>query len=221
MIRKIIKIDNEKCNGCGLCVNACREGAITLSDGKAKLTRDDYCDGLGSCLPVCQKNAISFEEREAQAYDENAARVNKTKMEYGCSGAMAKEFSMYSDTDPDYLSKNTELRQWPIQMKLVPVNAPFFNESNLLIAVDCAAYSSVTFHQQYMKGKITIIGCPKLDNVDYTEKLAEIIARNDIKSVTVARMEVPCCSGIEYAAQSAVKYSGKSITLRVYTLPIN
>jgi len=192
MVRKIIKIDNEKCNGCGLCVNACHESAIALVDGKAKLIRDDYCDGLGNCLPVCPEGAIGFEEREAEAYNE---------------AALSKQ--------------NTELRQWPVQIKLVPVNAPYFNGANLLIAADCAAYASGAFHQQYMKGRITIIGCPKLDNVDYTEKLSEIIARNDVNSVTVARMEVPCCAGIEYSAQNAAKYSGKSITLRVYTLPIN
>jgi len=192
MIRKIIKIDNEKCSGCGLCVNACHQGAIALVDGKAKLVRDDYCDGLGNCLPVCQAGAIGFEEREGEAYNE-----------------------------ADLSKQNTELRQWPIQIKLVPVNAPYFNGANLLIAADCAAYANEAFHQQYMKGRITIIGCPKLDNVDYTEKLAEIIARNDINSVTAVRMEVPCCAGIEYSAQNAVKYSGKSIKLRVYTLPIN
>jgi len=173
-----------------MCVNTCREGAIALYDGKARLIRDDYCDGLGSCLPVCPKGAIEIEEREADTYDKAVRR-------------------------------SSELRQWPVQIKLVPVNAPYFNGANLLIAADCAAYACGTFHQQYMKGKISIIGCPKLDNVDYTEKLAEIIARNEINSVTVARMEVPCCAGMEYVTQSAVRYSGKPITLRVYSLPIN
>ena len=172
MVRKIIKIDEEKCNGCGLCADACHEDAIGMVDGKAKLLRDDYCDGLGNCLPVCPTGAISFEEREAAEFDEAAVKQN---MAAG------------------------QLHQWPIQIKLIPVNAPYFENAKLLVAADCAAYACGNFHSEFMKKKITVIGCPKLDDVDYSEKLAEIIGGNDIKSVTVVRMEVPCCGGIEYA----------------------
>ena len=197
MKRRIIKIDEEKCNGCGLCAEACHEGAIGMVNGKARLLRDDYCDGLGDCLPVCPADAISFEEREAAAYDEAAVQANMA----------AKHGS--------------QLRQWPVQIKLAPVNAPYFDGADLLISADCAAYACGDFHRRFMKDKVTLIGCPKLDMVDYSEKLTEIISSNDIRSITVARMEVPCCGGIEYAARQAVSDSGWDIPLDIVTVGID
>lgn len=197
MKRRIIKIDEEKCNGCGLCAEACHEGAIGMVNGKARLLRDDYCDGLGDCLPVCPADAISFEEREAAAYDEAAVQANMA----------AKHGS--------------QLRQWPVQIKLAPVNAPYFDGADLLISADCAAYACGDFHRRFMKDKVTLIGCPKLDMVDYSEKLTEIISSNDIRSITVARMEVPCCGGIEYAARQAVSDSGRDIPLDIVTVGID
>lgn len=197
MKRRIIRIDEEKCNGCGLCAEACHEGAIGMIDGKARLLRDDYCDGLGDCLPVCPADAISFEEREAAAYDEAAVQAN-----------MAAK-------------RGSNLKQWPVQIKLAPVNAPYFDGADLLISADCAAYACGDFHRKFMKDKVTLIGCPKLDMVDYSEKLAEIISSNDIGSVTVARMEVPCCGGIEYAARQAVSNSGRDIPLDIVTVGID
>ena len=197
MIRRIIQIDEEKCNGCGLCAEACHEGAIGMVNGKARLLRDDYCDGLGDCLPVCPADAISFEEREAAAYDEAAVQANMA----------AKHGS--------------QLRQWPVQIKLAPVNAPYFDGADLLISADCAAYACGDFHRRFMKDKVTLIGCPKLDMVDYSEKLTEIISSNDIRSITVARMEVPCCGGIEYAARQAVSDSGRDIPLDIVTVGID
>ena len=188
MLRRIIKIDEEKCNGCGACASACHEGAIEMIDGKAKLTREDYCDGLGDCLPACPADAIHFEEREAPAYDEAAVLAAKVA---------------------------TQLSQWPVQIKLVPTNAPYFDGANLLIAADCTAYAYGNFHQEFIRNHITVIGCPKLDEGDYAEKLTEIIANNDIKSVTIVRMEVPCCGGIEQAAKRALQASGKFIPWRV------
>lgn len=188
MIRKIIKIDEEKCNGCGVCVNACHEGAIEMIDGKAKLTREDYCDGLGDCLPGCPTGAITFEEREAPAYDQAAVLAAK------------------------------KLSQWPVQIKLVPVTAPYYEDANLLIAADCTAYAYGNFHADFIRKHITLIGCPKLDNVDYTEKLTQIIANNNIKSVTIVRMEVPCCGGIEHAVKNALQESGKFIPWNVMTI---
>lgn len=185
MIRKIIQIDEEKCNGCGLCAEACHEGAIGMVNGKAKLLRDDYCDGLGDCLPTCPTGAITFVEREAAAYSEPAA---------------------------------SQLEQWPVQIKLVPVNAPYFEGAHLLVAADCTAYAYGNFHQEFIRGKITLIGCPKLDDSDYSEKLTEVIRQNDIKSVTVVRMEVPCCAGIEHAVVMALKNSGKFIPWQVATV---
>lgn len=192
MIRRIINIDEEKCNGCGACVSACHEEAIKLVNGKAKLMRDDYCDGLGDCLPTCPAGAITFVEREAAAYDEQAVLENK--------------------------SKNTGLSNWPVQIKLVPINAPYYDGAKLLVAADCTAYAYKKMHEEFMKGKVTIIGCPKLDSIDYSEKLAEIIKNNDIKEITVIRMQVPCCGGIEYAVKKALKDSGKDISCEVVTI---
>lgn len=204
MLRRIINIDEDKCNGCGACVTACHEGAIGLVDGKAKLMRDDYCDGLGDCLPQCPTGAITFVEREAAAYDEAAVLANKA----------AKEQYQYH-------SHESQLAQWPCQIKLVPVNAPYFNGAKLLIAADCTAYAYANMHEEFMKGKITIIGCPKLDDIDYSEKLTQIIANNDINSVTIVRMEVPCCGGLEYAAKQALQNSGKFIPWQVVTISID
>lgn len=200
MKRRIICIDEEKCNGCGLCVNACHESAIELIDGRAKLVRDDYCDGLGDCLPACPTGAITFVEREAAAYDEKAVEENKKRRQ-----AMQKHNS-------------SQLMQWPCQIKLMPVQAPYYDGANLLIAADCAAYAYASLHNDFMKNRITIIGCPKLDGVDYAEKLAQIISNNAIQSVTVVRMEVPCCGGIEYAAKRAIEASGKFIPSQVVTI---
>ena len=222
MLRQIIKIDEEKCNGCGLCAEACHEGAIAMIDGKAKLIRDDYCDGLGNCLPVCPTGAITFEEREAAEYDEAAVKANQAQTETlpcGCSGTESKSFGRCEATPAETpVHTASELRQWPVQIKLVPVNAPYFDNAHLLIVADCAAYACGEFHSRFMKNKITLIGCPKLDDGDYTEKLAAIIKNNNIKSVTVVRMEVPCCGGIEHAAVAALKQSGRFIPWQVYTL---
>jgi len=226
MIRKIIKIDEEKCNGCGICVNACHEGAIKMIDGKAKLTREDYCDGLGDCLPACPVNAISFEEREAAAYDESAVQKAKEQklsapLPCGCPGTHSKAIHRQSCTRniPSEAYVNTSrLNQWPVQIKLVPVNAPYFNGANLLIAADCTAYAYGNFHNEFIRNHITLIGCPKLDEGDYTQKLTAILENNDIKSVTVVRMEVPCCGGIELAVKNALKESKKFIPCRVVTI---
>jgi ferredoxin len=223
MKRKIIEIDTEKCNGCGLCAEACHEGAIGIADGKAKLLRDDYCDGLGNCLPVCPTEAITFAEREAAAYDEEAVKENMASKppvpHKGCPGSNAHVIERRSATPTTHPAETeSELRQWPVQIKLVPVNAPYFDGGNLFVAADCAAYARAGFHAEFMRGKITLIGCPKLDNVDYSEKLTEIIRQNNIKSVTVARMEVPCCGGIEQAVITALRNAGKMIPWQVVTL---
>ena len=230
MIRKIIKIDSDICNGCGLCAEACHEGAIGMIDGKAVLLRDDYCDGLGNCLPICPTNAISFEEREALEYNEAKVKENMEKkksqnLPCGCPGSNAKPLIRESipqvKTSPIDVPEISELNQWPVQIKLVPVNAPYFDGAKLLIAADCAAYAYANFHKDFMRGKITLIGCPKLDEGDYSEKLTAILSENNIKSVTVVRMEVPCCSGIENAVMQALKNCGKMIQWQVVTLSVN
>jgi len=231
MKRKIIKIDEEKCSGCGLCAKACHEGAIEMVNGKAKLTREDYCDGLGDCLPACPTGAITFEEREAPAYNEAAVKAAQAakmkdiappkKLPCGCPGTNSKRIERREESEfpseqaftaPAAFAKPvSRLRQWPVQIKLVPENAPYFDGAHLLIAADCTAYAYGNFHNEFIKNKITLIGCPKLDNTDYAEKLTRIIANNDIKSVTVVRMEVPCCGGIENAVKQALMSSGKFI----------
>ena len=232
MIRKIIKIDENRCNGCGACAAACHEGAIEMIDGKAVLTREDYCDGLGDCLPECPTGAISFEEREAPAYDEAAvlaAKQKKTKEKdakiphTGCPGTQVRQMT-HPNTEncPSHTAAAvSQLGQWPCQIKLAPVNAPYFNGAKLLIAADCTAYAYANIHEDFMKGKVTLIGCPKLDSVDYSEKLLEIIRNNDIKSVTILRMEVPCCGGLEMAAKKALQESGKFIPWQTVTISID
>lgn len=217
MIRKIIRIDDEKCNGCGLCAQACHEGAIGMVDGKAKLLREDYCDGLGDCLPACPTDAISFEEREAPAYDAaavEAAKAGKTPAPCGCPGTRSQEF-IRSPHAEEAAAAQSELSQWPVQLKLVPVKAPYFQGANLLIAADCCAYSFGAFHAKFMKNRVTLIGCPKLDEGDYSDKLAEILRLNEIKSIRLVRMEVPCCGGLENALKEALKKSGKRIPWQV------
>lgn len=224
MIRRIIDIDEKKCNRCGVCAAACHEGAIGMINGKAKLLRDDYCDGLGDCLPACPTGAISFVEREAEAYDEIAVQKNKQekqtdKLPCGCLGTQSRMIRQIEDNSLDSAVKaSSRLAQWPVQIKLVPVNAPYFNGAKLLIAADCTAYAYAAFHEKFIKGHIVIVGCPKLDSVDYTEKLTEIIRNNNIKTVTVVRMEVPCCGGLEHAAKKALQKSGKFIPWQVVTL---
>lgn len=221
MIRRIIEIDSEKCNGCGACARACHEGAIGMIDGKAVLLRDDYCDGLGDCLPTCPTGAISFVEREALEYDKEAVAAGMKKKAHSHTGCPGSRAAFIKKNDFDEIeSENvpSRLMQWPVQIKLVPTNAPYFNGADLLIAADCTAFAYGNFHNDFIKDKITVIGCPKLDGVDYSEKLGEIIANNEIKSVTVVRMEVPCCGGIEYAAQKAIEQNGRNIGLKIVTL---
>jgi NAD-dependent dihydropyrimidine dehydrogenase PreA subunit len=226
MLRNIIKIDKGKCNGCGLCVAACHEGAIGMIDGKAALLRDDYCDGLGNCLPVCPTGAITFEEREASQYNEAEVKKNMKQKEIeqlpcGCPGTNAKIIKR-EETAPQAEATtravSSQLAQWPVQIKLVPVNAPYFENAKLLVSADCAAYAYGNFHSEFMKNRVTLIGCPKLDEGDYGEKLTAILKSNDIKSVTVVRMEVPCCGGIENAVKAALKDSGKMIPWQVVTI---
>ena len=222
MIRKIIQIDQDKCNGCGACAAACHEGAIAMVDGKAQLMRDDYCDGLGDCLPACPTGAISFVVREAAAYDEAAVLAAKAKKEEtlpcGCPGTAAK--AIHREEVPASICQTpaSQLRQWPVQIKLAPVNAPWFDGADVLVAADCTAYAYGNFHQAFIKGRITLVGCPKLDSVDYAEKLTEIFKNNHIRSITVVRMEVPCCGGIEQAARRAIAASGKDLPCRVVTI---
>lgn len=244
MKRQIIKIDEDLCNGCGLCVSACHEGAIGMVGGKAKLLRDDYCDGLGNCLPVCPTGAITFEEREAAAYDEEAVERNKHSASCppsGCPGSRARVLggvhagvrgagaapafkplsgSSSGNTAESAGGRPSELRQWPVQLKLVPVNAPYFDGADLLVAADCAAYAHASFHEEFIRNRVVVIGCPKLDQGDYTEKLTAIIANNNIKSLTIVRMEVPCCGGLSHAATEALKASGKFIPWQVVTLSV-
>ncbi|NLY10029.1 MAG: 4Fe-4S binding protein [Tissierellia bacterium] len=251
MIRKIITIDKEKCNGCGICVEACHEGAIGMVDGKAQLMRDDYCDGLGDCLPTCPTGAITFEEREAAPFDKEAVMENmRIKEEQKrtsakpstCPGSSSRSFQRDNggnckdnhahsnhtcqgkgartlSVNPQEIS--SELRQWPVQIKLAPVNAEFFNGAHLLIAADCTAFAYGNFHQDFMKNKITLIGCPKLDNTDYSEKLTAIIRDNDIESVTIVKMEVPCCNGMLNMAKKALMDSGKFIPWQVVTISVD
>lgn len=249
MVRQIIHIDEEKCNGCGLCASACHEGAIDMVDGKAKLVRENFCDGFGDCLPNCPTGAITFEEREAPAYDEVAVKANQKKKEEeaemtereaqmraemeqhaahagGCPGSRFMQFERAEEEAAEEKGWNnysnarpvSRLNQWPCQIKLLPTQAPFYDGAKLLIAADCTAYAYANMHEDFMKGKITLIGCPKLDNVDYSEKLTEIIANNDIKSVTIVRMEVPCCGGLQRAAETALRNSGKFIPWQVVTI---
>ncbi len=223
MLRKIIKIDEDTCNGCGACAKACHEGAIEMVNGKAKLTREDYCDGLGDCLPACPTNAISFVEREAPAYDEEAVRQAKmqkhgVKLPCGCPGTQSKAIKRDTAAPISKTAVSSQLSQWPCQIKLVPVNAPYFDDANLLIAADCTAFAYGSFHQDFIRGHITLIGCPKLDEGDYAEKLTQIIRNNNVKSVKIVRMEVPCCGGLEHAVKRALQASGKFIPWQVVTI---
>ena len=226
MVRQIIRIDEDKCDGCGLCVTACHEGAIGLVDGKAKLLRDDYCDGLGNCLPACPTQAITFEEREAAAYDEAAVKANMDNSQpevlaCGCPGTHSQQLRREAHEQPSdqqTASVETQLNQWPVQIKLVPPAAPYFENANLLVAADCTAYAYGNFHSSYMKNRVTLIGCPKLDEGDYAEKLTFILKMNSIKSLTVVRMEVPCCGGLENAAKTALQECGKMIPWQVVTI---
>lgn len=237
MIRKIIKIDEDLCNGCGLCAQACHEGAIALVDGRAKLIRDDYCDGLGNCLPVCPTGAISFEEREAAEYNEELVKQHQQSSGQapapvhhgGCPGSRA--MAMNKPTRPavtrpamareESVREESELRQWPVQIQLVPVNAPYFENANLLVAADCSAFAYAGFHKDFIRNHITLIGCPKLDHVDYAEKLTAILKHNNIRSIKVVRMEVPCCGGIEHAVKQALIASGKMIPWQVSVISVN
>ena len=223
MIRRIITIDEEKCNGCGLCARACHEGAIGMVDGKAKLLREDYCDGLGDCLPACPMNAISFEEREAPAYNEAAVLAAKQekaeKPPCSCPGSACQ--SICHDTHSKEVHISSQLTNFPVQIKLLPPNAPYFEGADLLIAADCTAYAYGNFHHDFMGGKVTMIGCPKLDAIDYSEKLAQVFRHNNIRSVTVTRMTVPCCGGLPYAVKTAIENSGKDIPLHIVTVSPN
>ena len=234
MIRKIIRIDKEKCNGCGACADACHESAIDIINGKAELVREHFCDGLGDCLPECPTGAISFEEREAPEYDEEAVKEAQKKIfaknqaitaHAGCPGSKSMQIQRSEIPKSGKPSSTTgqvsNLQNWPVQIKLAPVNAPYFNGAKLLIAADCTAYAYAGFHQDFIRNKVTLIGCPKLDQVDYSEKLTAIIQNNDIQSVTIVRMEVPCCGGLEMATRKALQNSGKFIPWQVITIGID
>ena len=226
MKRRIIHIDEARCNGCGACAEACHEGAIKIIDGVAKLTREDYCDGLGDCLPGCPAGAITFEEREASAYDEaavraaKAAKLTEETRGHGCPGSTPRQLDAVPATaQADAVP--SQLRQWPVQIKLAPVNAPWFDGAKLLIAADCTAYAYGNFHSDFIRGRVTLVGCPKLDGVDYSEKLEAILRANDIRDVTVVRMEVPCCGGLAHAAKQALQRSGKFIPWRIVTISVD
>ena len=225
MLRRIIEIDRDKCNGCGACAAACHEGAIGMVEGKARLLRDDYCDGLGDCLPACPTGAISFVEREAAAYDEAAVQEHRKRktppQPSGCPGHQPRKLEVHAVPAPPSGPALSQLGQWPCQIKLAPVQAPYFQGAKLLIAADCTAYAYANMHQDFMRGKITLVGCPKLDAVDYSEKLAEILKNNDIRSLTIVRMEVPCCGGQELAAKRALQASGKFIPWQVVTISVD
>ena len=234
MIRKIIHIDEEKCNGCGACARACHEGAIDMVNGKAKLVREHFCDGFGDCLPNCPTGAITFEEREAPAYDEAAVKKSQAEKAaaapHACPGSAARPLHVCPGSDAKVLAPNdapaaaatakpvSRLAQWPVQLKLLPPKAPFFDGAKLLIAADCTAYAYAALHEEFMRGRVTVIGCPKLDAVDYTEKLTAILSQNDIRSVTIVRMEVPCCGALQRAAENAIRASGKFLPWRVVTV---
>lgn len=211
MLRKIIKIDQTKCNGCGACASACHEGAIEMVNGKAQLTREDYCDGFGDCLPACPVDAITFEMREAPAYNEESVLASKAKKSFVCPGSRVKAINKKEVSCEPIIKCVSELTSWPVQIKLVPVNAPYFNGAKLLVAADCTAFAYASIHQDFIKDHITLIGCPKLDNIDYAEKLTQIIKNNNIVNISVLRMEVPCCGGLENAVKRALKESGKVI----------
>ncbi len=228
MIRRIIKIDENKCNGCGLCASACHEGAIAMINGKAQLIRDDYCDGLGDCLPTCPTGAISFVEREAAAYDEEAVRAHMQAKQAqplacGCPGTQSRILQKTEKNEAKLhtAASESQLQQWPVQIKLVPVSAPYFDSANLLVAADCSAYAYANFHNEFMRNKITLIGCPKLDEGDYSEKLTEILRNNNIKSLTIVRMQVPCCGGLENAVKIALHNSGKMIPWQIVVISPN
>ncbi len=226
MLRKIIKIDEEKCNGCSACAQACHEGAIEMINGKAVLTREDYCDGLGDCLPACPMDAISFEVREAPAYNEKAvlnAKKQRTAptLPCGCPGTNSKVIKRESTAPARSTEVQSQLAQWPCQIKLVPINAPYFENANLLVAADCTAFAYGNFHNDFIRNHITLIGCPKLDEGDYAEKLTQIITNNNIKSVKIVRMEVPCCGGLENSVKRALQASGKFIPWQVVTITTN
>lgn len=228
MIRQVIHIDEEKCNGCGICAEACHESAIAIIDGKAKLIRDDYCDGMGDCLPSCPTGAITFETREAKPYNEAAVEENKKKklqtekpVHHGCPGSAMRQMQRKPQSGVTEAAISSQLSNWPVQIKLAPVQAPYFNGAKLLIAADCTAYAYASFHKDLIRGKTTLIGCPKLDSVDYSEKLTQIIRNNDIAGVTIVRMEVPCCGGLENAAKKAIQESGKFLPWQVVTISIN
>mgnify|MGYP000809567848 CR=1 FL=1 len=228
MIRRIIQIDQEKCNGCSACAEACHEGAIAMADGKARLMRDDYCDGLGDCLPACPTGAITFVEREAAAYDEQAVMENKQRkmrnegmtLPCGCSGSQSRNIQREATpaVETPQAQQTSRLSQWPVQIKLVQERASMFAGADLLIAADCTAYAYGNFHQDFIRNHVVLVGCTKLDDVDYSEKLARIFMRNDIKSITVARMEVPCCAGMERAVKMALKESGKKIPVKTVVI---
>ena len=225
MKRRIIRIDQDKCNGCGLCAQACHEGAIGMVEGKARLLREDYCDGLGDCLPACPTGAISFEEREAPAYDHaavlaaKAAREREDTLPCGCPGSMSRSLKPAGAEAAGAVP--SQLRQWPVQIKLVPVKAPWLDGADLLIAADCTAYAYGDFHRDFIRGRVVLVGCPKLDEGDYTEKLTAILRENDVGSVTVARMEVPCCGGIQRAVQAAAAACGREIPVQVSVIKVD